>query len=72
MGKKVLTEGEINQDYIVYYYKMGYLKKLIFATEEVLKSFIKDDRNYDSIDDIYIKGQRVYFKKETIVELIYQ
>lgn len=72
MGKKILTEEDINQDYVIYYYKMGFLKKAGFTSEENLKNFIKDNKNYESIDDIYIKGQRVYFKKETIVELIYQ
>lgn len=74
MKMKVLEEKDINQDYVIYFYKMESglprLRKEIFENEQELKNFIMSKR-YIGIDNIYIDGKIVYFRMNTVVELIY-
>lgn len=76
MDQKKLEEKNTNQEYVIYFYKIGLyncpiLNKEIFYTEKDLKEFIMNSKNYIGIDDIFVDGKRVYFKKDETVELIY-
>lgn len=77
MNHKESKEKRINQEYVIYFYRIGLyncpvLKKEVFFKENDLKEFIMNSKNYIGIDDIFVDGKRVYFKKEENVELIYR
>lgn len=74
MNKEVLSYEDVIQDYVVYFYannglgQMSRLTKKCFKSKEDIVRFIKEGK-YTEIDNIYIKGKRVNYKIETVVEL---